>query len=248
MKSKQRWKEMGSLGAVVLDEQTRQYVPVETADQAKAFFRGMAEFHTPLHPISPATPDHAWLVWLLQGHYNYLDLCPKGIDFFLVHRNSDIGYHGNERGFSVVSTGANNFAREFSYNQALKGVPKNPVEKTRIAFHNAVVMDEHEFMKWRALPGVTCPVTGAFINTAEMRVEYEVPLSRLMDDFCKHNCFAIEDVGVTDAGTSWLLLDPVRSQWQFYYRNIAKPVLVSIEGYLEIDRRRRLAARAQISS
>jgi hypothetical protein len=239
----QRWKQMKGLGAVIPDGSGTS-APVRTKDQGLAFFRGIAYAHTPLVPIAVNSPSHAWLLWLMQGHYNYAELCPRGVDHFHVHRNSDLGYGkpgpNDHRGFSVTAVGAT-AAREFSYKQALEGVPKDVSEKRRIAFRHAI---EYQVSHWtqQNFRGGICPVFGTVLQQSDVQIDHDPPFAELVRLFCEQQYFRLEDIAVEDTWTGssyvWLLKEPLLSLWRkFHWTNMCLR-FVSTAGHLELDRRR----------
>jgi hypothetical protein len=244
-KTLQRWRQLAALGAEVYDADDNKWLKVKTQPQALDFFRTIA-FEHGLGAIPREDADHEWLAWLVEGHYAYKELCPVGIDYFVVHRNCDIGFKGDDLGFGVVSIGARGFARPFSVKQALLGVPKNEEEKRRLAFRNAIEDDVSEWSKWHWRPVMQCAVFGGVLEPARVHVDHDPPLQTLVEEFCRQQFKTPTQFDVEDTQTGWQLQEPVRSQWrQFHWYN-ARLQFVSIEGHLELDRRRRLAERAGI--
>ena len=243
-KSLQRWKRMGELGAEVYDETKNRFVRVRTQAQGEAFFRGIAH-HFPLNtPIPTNDPCHRWLVWLVEGHHFYDEMCPLGVDYFIIQRNCDIGYLGKDLGFSVIPTGANGVPREFSYKQALQGVEKRHARQVYIAMRHAI---EDQVSAWSAQhyrEGLHCPVTGELLVSGNIRIDHAEPtFVHLVDHFVggldmdKEN-FPIEDVLV---GSTHKLL-PRRDYleaWCAYHQRFARLQFVSKRGHLLLDNERR---------
>lgn len=240
---------MGELGATVVNE-TNERVPVKTQAQGLAFFRGIAYAHTPLVPIPTASADHAWLVWLIEGHYFYDQMCPIGVDHFIVHRNSDIGFQGDDRGFSVMASGAAH-PREFGYKQALKGVPKSANEKVRIAFRHAV---EYQISHWRQQnfrDGLRCPVFNRPLHLGDVHVDHDPPFALMVENFCAQQRLTTEMIEAEDSWNekrrvfSWQLPEPLLSAWRAYHWQNMRLQFVSVSGHLELDHRRREQERKQ---
>jgi hypothetical protein len=241
-KSKQRWKQMGAMGACYPNE-AGQSVLVKTQKDGEAFFRAMSSFHTLRTPINTSSADHAWLLWLVQGHHAYAEMCPAGVDHFQVYQNSDIGYKGTARGFAVVATGSRGYPREFSFKRALLGEPKDDAEKIRIAFRKAI-QDQVSFWKQTNFrSGLRCPVFGNELQFGATHADHDPPFKNLVLSFCRDHKVLPENISVEDAQVGkkqqWTLKEPWLSAWGEYHRLNARLQLVSIEGHLELDRQRR---------
>lgn len=239
---------MGVLGAEVFDREKKKWFRVKTQDHAQEFFRVIAT-KSDLHKAIPNDGTyHAWLSWLLEGHYAYRDICPEGIECFVVHRNCDIGHTGTSRGFGVVSVGAHGFPRPFSVKQALLGVPKSADEKIRAAFRYAV-HHQAEVIAFSFGKERVCPVMGTplRLGTQKLYVNHKIPLDNLIDAFCREETktvlhYEVEEAVVGDR-REWHLKEPALDRWQKFHWKNAKLQIVSLEGLLELDRRQRLAER-----
>ena len=241
MKTKQRWKEMGVLGATVLDEEGAR-VPVKTAEQAQTFFRRITTGY-PLRSPIPHNGDHEWLVWLLRGHYAYSEMCPFGIDYFIVHRNSDLGHKGQALGFSVVANGARGYPRPFSIGQALLGVPKDDAERARIAFRHSIEDQISYWNKQNYRDGMLCPVFGVPLSAGNVHIDHDPPLVELIDAFCREHHTFPEKMDMAErlvAGHQqlWLVGSCLDTWREFHWRNM-RLQYVSPEGHLELDKSRR---------
>jgi len=239
---------MGELGAKT-PPSIGEYVPVKTMAHALAFFKGIAYAHKPLTPIPKDSTGHAWLMWLIEGHYAYAEMCPKGVEYFHVHRNSDIGFYGDARGFSVVATGAGHSCA-FSYKQALKGVPKSASEKVRIAFRHAI---EYQVSYWRQQnfrEGLLCPVFNRPLRLGDAHADHDPPFANLVENFCTQQHLTAEMIQIEDSWNekqhvSWQLSEPLLSAWRAYHWQNMRLQFVSVSGHLELDHRRREQKRQQ---
>lgn len=249
-KTLQRWRDMDVLGAEVYDAVQNKWFRVKTQKQGLKFFRTIASEHERHKPIPRDCADHEWLCWLLEGHYGYREMCPAGIDYFVVHRNSDIGYRGNALGFGVVSIGANGFVRPFSFRQALLGLPKDTEERVRIAFRHAIEDDVTEWGRRNFRSDMVCPVFGVPLEAGRFHIDHDPPFKDILGSFCRESGkryadFESEVVDVFSGVKQELdLKEPLRSQWRHFHWYNACFQFVSVEGHLELDKRRRLVEAA----
>jgi hypothetical protein len=226
---------MHALGAEVFDTELGVWSAVKTQEQARHFFRTIA-FEHGLRPIPRECADHEWLCWLIKGHYAYCELCPAGVDYFVVRRNSDIGHKGDALAFTVVSQGARGFERPFSVGQALLGVPKDESEKVRLAFRRATEEDNIEWSKWNRKPLLCCGVFNTPIDTGKEIVTQSARFSDLIDAFCRKVGKSIDQFLLADND----LVEPDHTSWRSFYDKNAQRFFVSVEGLLELDRCYRL--------
>jgi len=235
-KTLRRWKEMGRLGAFYVESDGSR-VDVKTEQQAKTFFRNMCEYHEPSHIIDVDSADHAWLLWLIQGFYDYEELCPAGVDAFVVHQNDQIGYYGDARGFSVLATGCNGRSVPFSYGKALRGVPEKAEGRVILDLRRAT-RSRREALKAALTPGERCPENGDLLTAANLCVESNPPLFILAETFCVGDWKDAERLLNDDDEA--VAASFVRS-FLDYYDSHASHVFLSVAGAYERRRRQREA-------
>jgi hypothetical protein len=222
-------------------------VPVKTEKQAHIFFRNLAKTHKPGAPVPTDSSSHAWLLWLVQGHYHYVQLCPDGVDHFVVYVNSDLGFAGNDRGFSVVARNSDGHPREFSFKEALRGTEKTHNSKVSTAFRSAV---DAQIVSWKAAnyrSGLVCPVLGMPMLVGAVHVDHCPPFTfaELVKGFLEEQGLKVEDLLVEDYFDPqrrvhyWRLSEPVLGAWQQYHLQNMRLQVLSVEGHRELERRRR---------
>jgi hypothetical protein len=226
---------MGKLGAFYFDGGER--VEVKTEQQGKSFFRNMCEYYEPSHIIDVESADHAWLMWLIQGFYDYTELCPAGVDGFVVHQNNQIGYSGDARGFSVLATGCNGRAVPFSYGKALRGVPDSAEGRVILAFRQAV-QSRRDLHRSGVPPGARCPENGDLLTPANLCVEPDPPLFLLAEEFCVGDWKSAEH---TLENEEELVKESFAKGWLAYYDSRVSHVFLSVAGAYERRRRQREA-------
>ena len=243
-KSLQRWKQMEALGATFLDKNGVRS-PVRMKEDALTFFRDIAKSFEPNAWIPVDSGEHAWLVWLLSGHPDRDNICPHGPVAFSVYLNSDIGHLGDGRGFAVLNRGATRLMR-FGFDRALLGIHGTPRGQVQSAFRHAIEDQVSAFRAARFREGVfRCPVFGTPLVSGGFHVDHDPPFVQLMDTFLAQTGLSLGDIQMTDRDVGghqvWLPLEPVCGLWQRFHYEHARLQFVSIDGHVELTRRRKLA-------
>lgn len=243
--SLKRWKDLGARGGKV-QEDDGSLVVVKTQEQAKRFFSNIRKSYALRSWIPQQTADHAWLCWLIDGHYNLGLLSrTRGVVGFYVHANKDLGYPDVlGSGFSVLLNDGTNKPIHFGVPQALSGIEKTDDAKLAAAMRAAV---RDQLTGWRQAyftQGMRCPVYPHIELHLNLNVEidHDPEFVVLVQAFLRENGFQENHITTVNSDAGWQIeSQEVLKRWREYHIQHARMQFVSLQGHHELGIRRRVA-------
>jgi hypothetical protein len=168
---------------------------------------------------------------LLKKHWDYEMKAGQGIAYIFTKRAEPYW----SKGFCIKRVDGSE--EMFSYTECLAKTPQST--RVRLAMRRAVMESIHAYKREAFTEGMTCPITGEFLQIDTCHVDHEPPMTfaKIAEDFIAHDGLDIDTVEINNSeGVNGDKFHDTALEARFlaYHDSVARLRLLSKNGNMEV--------------